>query len=151
MAAILIGGGQSLMRAQAQDSADAAIQRVRFGEGLEKIREKLELTDDQIAQMREVVVAEKETLKNLLSRFQQNRGALRKLVQSANATESAIRNAAAKVASVEADLAVERHKLYSKLSPILTQEQRDKLKEFQDKVDDFFDLALLRLGQKAEQ
>jgi Spy/CpxP family protein refolding chaperone len=73
---------------------------------------------------------------------------LRDAIQSSGATEASVRAAAAKVATVEADLAVERLKLYGRISPILTADQREQVKQFQSKIDDFLDGAINRLSER---
>ena len=84
----------------------------------------------------------------LLSQLHEARVGLREAIQAADANETTVRAASAKVASVEADLAVERLKLYGRISPILTAEQRDQVMEFQTKLDDFVDNIIRHLGER---
>ncbi|HXP60120.1 MAG TPA: Spy/CpxP family protein refolding chaperone [Dongiaceae bacterium] len=114
----------------------------------ERIRERLGLTDDQVAQIKAQLQPEPEPLKDLLLRLHEAKGALRRSIHSSDATEAAIRSVAAKVGEVEADLAIERHKLYGKVSAILTAEQREQITEFQEKLDDLLDTAIERLSQR---
>ena len=115
----------------------------------ERIRERLGLTDDQVAQIKAQLQPERETLTDLILRLHDAKGALRRSIHSSDATEAAIRGVAAKVGEVEADLAVERHKLYGKVSTILTADQRQQIAEFQEKLDDLLDTAIERLSQRA--
>ena len=115
---------------------------------LERAKEKLGLTDQQMADLQAALDAERETAKALVLKLHDARIALREAIQSSTATESSVRAAAAKVAGVEADLAVERFKLYGKINPVLTSEQRAQVKQFQGKIDDFLDNAIVRLGHR---
>ena len=124
--------------------------RAARGQFLERAKEKLGLTDDQAAQIKNALLAEKDTLKGLISKLHDARTGLREAIQASNATETTVRAASAKVAAVEADLAVERLKLFGKISPILTEEQRAKIKEFQSRLDDFVDGAIDRLGERLD-
>ena len=115
----------------------------------ERIRERLALTDDQVAQIKAQLQPERESLRDLILRLHEAKGALRRSIHSSDETEAAIRGAAARVGEVEADLAVERHKLYGKVNAILTADQREQITEFQEKLDDLLDTAIERLSQRA--
>lgn len=73
---------------------------------------------------------------------------MREAIHDANATESSVRAAAKKVGEVKTGLAVKRFKIYGKRNPILTAEQRDKLKKFEGRMDDFVDSAIKRRGER---
>jgi Spy/CpxP family protein refolding chaperone len=118
------------------------------GHLLERAKEKLGLSDTQVAQIKGVFKADKDNLTGLLTRWHEARAGLRSAIQAADATETSVRAASAKVAAVEADLAVERLALFGKISPILTGEQREKLGELQARVDDFVDGLIHRLGER---
>ncbi|MGO8675283.1 MAG: Spy/CpxP family protein refolding chaperone [Limisphaerales bacterium] len=152
-AAVLIAAASSPAPAQ---TADAPASRPpAWALIFERIRESLALTDDQVAQIKAQVQPEREALKDMIARLREAKVQLRRSIHSSDANEAAIRTAAAKVAEVEADLAVERHKLYGKINPILTAEQRAKIVEFQDRLDDVLDTAInplsRRLGDQAGQ
>jgi Spy/CpxP family protein refolding chaperone len=123
-------------------------QRSLRGHWLERAQEKLGLTDDQVDKIRVELRAEKATLKGLISNLHDARAGLRQAIQAPDATEMSVRGASAKVAGVEAELAVERLKLYSKISPILTSEQLEKVKEFRAKMDEFAARAIERIGDR---
>ena len=55
-----------------------------------------------------------------------------------------------KVASVEAGWAVERMKLYGKIAPILTDQQRRKIAGFERRADNFAGGAIARLGERSD-
>jgi Spy/CpxP family protein refolding chaperone len=146
VAAVLAAGGVFVFHAQAAENA--APQRPLRGHFLQRAKEKLGLSDEQVAQIKTQLASEKDTLKNLISKWHDARVNLRSTIQAPDATEASVRAASAKVAAVEADLAVERLKLFGKLSPILTADQREKVKEFQSRVDDVIDNAISRIGER---
>jgi Spy/CpxP family protein refolding chaperone len=144
-ATALTAGGLIVLKTHAAEATPAQGFR---GEFLERAKEKLGLTDEQVTEIKTQLAGEKETLKSLLTKWHDARMGLREAIQASDATESSVRVASAKVAAVEADLAVERLKLFSKIGPILTADQREKVKEFQSKIDDFLDHAINRIGER---
>jgi periplasmic protein CpxP/Spy len=128
-AAAIIAGG--LTSAPAQDTNSVAGTGPRHGHVLRRIAEKLNLTDSQKSQIKAVWAGEKDTLKSLSGRLRDARKNLRAAIHANDANEADVRAASAKVAGVEADLAVERMKLYGKIAPILTDEQRRKIAGFE--------------------
>jgi Spy/CpxP family protein refolding chaperone len=144
-AGALAASGLMVLKTQAAE-ANAPHAFQGGGRFLERVKEKLGLTDEQVSEIKTQLAAEKDTLNSLITRWHDARVALREAIQAPDATEASVRVAASKVAAVESDLAVERMKLFSKINPILTAEQRDKVKEFQSRIDDFLDNAVNRLG-----
>jgi Spy/CpxP family protein refolding chaperone len=118
---------------------------------LQRIAEKLDLTADQKFQIKTILRGYKDTLQNLLGQLHEARKNLRETIQTADANESSVRAASAKVAGVEADFAVERMKLYGKIAPVLTDEQRQKISEFTQRADDFADSVIARIGDGLAQ
>ncbi len=116
------------------------------GKILQRIAERLDLTADQKAQIQSVLADDKDTLQSLLGQLHTARINLRAAIRASDASESAVRTASAKVAGVEADLAVERMKLYGKIAPILTDEQRQKLSTMEQHMDEFVDNVIARIG-----
>ncbi|MFZ0829122.1 MAG: Spy/CpxP family protein refolding chaperone [Verrucomicrobiia bacterium] len=144
-AAILVGG---LISALAQNPSDSAAgPGPGPGQILQRIAKKLNLTDDQQAQIKAVLIADKGTLAGLFGQLHEARRNLREAIHAGDANEAAVRAASAKVASVEADFAVERMKLYGKIAPILTDEQRRKIADFEQRLDSLVGGAIARLGE----
>ena len=141
-AAIAAGG---LTNASAQTATNAAPVHGRF---LQRVAGRLNLTDGQKAQIKSVLSGQKDTLTTLLGQLHQARMDLRAAIQSSNANETSVRAAAARVAAVEGDLAVERMKIYGKIAPILTDEQRQQISEFEQRADDFVDGLIARIGDR---
>ena len=143
-AALLIACGFTSARAQNTNDAVAGP-----GAGHERLWQRLgarlELTDAQKAQLKTIWSGEKGNVKSLIGRLHAARKNLRAAIHAGDANETTVRAAAAKVAAVEADLAVERMKLYSQIAPILTDEQRRKIAGFEQRLDGAIGRAARRL------
>lgn len=134
--------GLIVFKAHAQgNNPDTAIGSGRLAE---RAKEKLGLTDEQLAQIKDVFRSEKAAILSLLTRLRDARGGLRDAIRSTDANENSVRAASARVATVEADVAVERMKVFRQISPILTDEQRTKLAALQSKLDGFIDQSISR-------
>ncbi|HXR48018.1 MAG TPA: Spy/CpxP family protein refolding chaperone [Candidatus Limnocylindrales bacterium] len=118
------------------------------GRFFQRIAERLNLTDDQKAQIKTILRSEKDTLKPLVSSLHAARKNLRAAIRAGDANETTVRAASARVAAVEADLAVERMKIFAKIAPILTDEQRQQISEFEQHADDFTDRAIARASDR---
>lgn len=118
------------------------------GQFFQRLAQRLNLTDDQKAQIKTVLRAEKDTLTTLRGQLHAARENLRATIQACDANETAVRAASAWVAAVEADLAVERMKIYGKIAPILTNEQRQQLSDFEQRADAWVDRAIARAGER---
>jgi Spy/CpxP family protein refolding chaperone len=149
MAAAIIAGG--LTSAPAQDTNDSAAgTRPGHGQILQRIARKLNLTDDQKSQIKAVLSVDKDMLKSLFGQLHDARKNLRAAIRANGTNESAVRAASAKVASVEADLAVERMKLYGKIAPLLTDEQRRKIADFEQRFDNVVGGAIARMDERSD-
>jgi Spy/CpxP family protein refolding chaperone len=100
---------------------------------------KLALSDQQKAQMKEVFKKNQPQVKPIFTKLIAEKREMRALIQSGNADEAAIRAQAAKVAGVEADLAVQRAQMAKQFRAILTPEQIEKFKAIQKERDAKFD------------
>ena len=129
-------------------AADGVAPVTPHGRIAQRLAEKLNLTADQKAQIKAVLSGEKDTLMPLLGQLHDARKGLRAAIHASDANETAVRAAAAKVAAVEGDLAVERMKIYGKIAPILTDEQRQQIADFEQRADNFVDSALERIGER---
>ena len=146
MAGSLCLGGLAVFKAHAAEQSSSG--RSGRGRFLERAKEKLGLSDDQVSQIKAQLLAEKGNLKDVISKLHDARVSLRDAIQASDATEASVCAASAKVAAVESDLAVERLKLFGKIGPILTDDQREKVKEFQTKIDDYLDGAISHIGER---
>ena len=144
-AAIIVGGLTTALAQKANDAATGT--GPGHGRILQRLAKKLNLTDDQKSQIKAVLVTDRDALKTLLGQLHDARQGLRAAIRASDANESAVRAASAKVASAEADFAVERMKLYAKIAPILTDEQRRKISDLEQRADSLVAGALARLGE----
>jgi Spy/CpxP family protein refolding chaperone len=152
-AAVAVGGGM-LVKAQASDTNDVAgVTAPRLGHGLfmGRLRSQLGLTHEQVTTIKGDLAADRTTLTTLLTALHDARISLRETIRKPGATEEDIRAASARVASVEADFAVERAKLYGKISPVLTPDQLAKMDELQQRADDMVDGAIAGFGRRIAQ
>jgi Spy/CpxP family protein refolding chaperone len=144
-AAALTVGGVFICTSLAADNFTTAATPPR-GQILKRIAEKLNLTGDQKSQIKTILGGEKDTLKNLLGQLHDARKNLRAAIQAGDANENSVRAASANVAGIESDLAVERMKLYGKIAPVLTGEQRRQISDFTQRADEFVDNAIANIG-----
>lgn len=143
LAAAVIVGGLLVAHAQTTDRHGGPFGR---GSVLARVARQLQLTTDQKTQIKAILVAEKEPLVALISQLHEARIQLRAAIQADQATEASVRAAAAGVAAVEADLAVERLKLHNQIYPLLTPGQKEKLGVMEDRMDTFVDGVIDRIG-----
>jgi Spy/CpxP family protein refolding chaperone len=149
LAAVLVAGGLWTLQAQVTDKTSAS--SAAHGRLLERMKQKLGLTDDQATQIKAVLKADKDTLTTQLTRLHDARTELRSAIQASDASEASVRAASAKVAAAEADLAVERLRLHGKIVPILTEEQREKLGQLQSRMDEVVDRAINRVNERLSE
>jgi len=131
-------------RAAQSASADGSTR----GKWRERVKEELNLTDNQVAQIKAQLQSERGILLVVMKRMHEAQAGLRAEIQRPGATDASVRAAAARVSAVESDLAVERLRLYEKISPILTPDQRAKLAHMQEGIDELVGHALERAGSK---
>jgi Spy/CpxP family protein refolding chaperone len=124
--ALLIAGGSAMVFAQGPGPRGP-----RGGPGLGgglPLRE-LSLTEAQRTQVQQLVEKHREGTRVLMERAQKARAAQRQAVDAIPTNESAIRTAAAAVAEVEADLAVQQAQLQNEIFNLLTPEQQQQLQK----------------------
>jgi protein CpxP len=92
-------------------------------------------TDEQKAQVKVILRKYQPTAGPLIQQVVTERRALRDAIRAETIDETAIRAQAAKVASLEADLAVQRAHVAHDIRAVLTPEQLQKLKDMQTDVD----------------
>jgi Spy/CpxP family protein refolding chaperone len=147
LAAGVAVGGVMVVRAQSTGAGQSGPGLGRGGL-LAQFAGRLDLTADQKAKIKAVMASERETLTGLLTTLHQARAGLRTTIQTADASENEVRGAAAKVASVEADLAVERAKIYGRIRPMLTAAQLDRIGGAQQRVDELVDGVIVAFNQR---
>jgi protein CpxP len=100
--------------------------------------------------MRETFKKNQPAMKPIFTKLINEKRALRNLIQSGTANEAAIRAQAAKVAGVEADVAVQHAQMAKQFRAILTPEQIEKFKAAQKEHDSKFDKIREHMGEKYE-
>lgn len=108
----------------------------------------LGLSSDQKSQIKVVLQKYEPTLQPLVQQLVAERRALRADVQAATVDEPAIRTEAAKVAALEADVAVQRAHVAHDIRGLLTPEQIQKFKDMQAARDARFDEARQRFANR---
>ncbi|UFS72759.1 Spy/CpxP family protein refolding chaperone [Geomonas sp. RF6] len=111
---------------------DCRFEKGKGGEHfLKRLTKELNLNEKQAAQVKGAFEKKHATMKPLLDNLRNERQQLRTLIHSGNADEKAIRAQSARVAAVEADLAVLKGQGAKELMSILTPEQQKKFKTLQ--------------------
>jgi Spy/CpxP family protein refolding chaperone len=99
------------------------------GHMIERIFERLDLTDDQQEAVHNTMMGHREQTRQLHEEKIAKRRALGQAIHADFFDESAVRQAAADVAAVDADLAVMRAQMFQEINKVLTAEQRERMKE----------------------
>jgi periplasmic protein CpxP/Spy len=103
-----------------------------------KLAKELGLNDQQKSQAQTILKASRAQNKPYFQALMTERHKMKDLMLSGQADEAAVRAQSAKIASAEADLAVQRAKEAKQLLALLTPEQVSKLKTILDKRDQKF-------------
>lgn len=96
-----------------------------FEERMAKI---LRLSETQQSQIKAVFDSERETVKPLFDKMQKSRAQIQLLVETPAFDEAAVRAAAHAQAAIETELIVSRARVENRIHGLLTQEQRELLK-----------------------
>lgn len=95
----------------------------------------LGITGTQTAQIHDILHAAQPALQPLIDSLVQGRRALHTTIQTTPVNEQAIRAQAAKVATLEADLAVQRAYLHEKIQALLTPDQIQRIRQVEAAVE----------------
>ncbi|MFN7138256.1 MAG: Spy/CpxP family protein refolding chaperone [Limisphaerales bacterium] len=120
------------------------------GQIIQRIISELDLSEEQVEKIKEELRAERENVEPLLKQLHEARKELRETIQS-GADEQAVRAAHAKVAAVEADMAVQRAKVRAKIVPHLSEEQLQKMKRLEARFEDYAENAVRNYGRRFEK
>ena len=115
---------------------------------LKKMARELGLSPQQKQQVQDIFKKNKPQAQPLFQNLVTEKRALRALIQAETIDEAAIRAQSAKVAAIQADLAVQRAQTAQELRTVLTPEQIEKFKAIQQKRDQRMDKFRDRAGQK---
>ena len=106
---------------------------------LKKLAAALALSPQQKQQVKDIFEENRTRMQPIVEQLDTERRVLRELVQSASFDEAAIRAQAAKVAPLEADMLVQRARMWHEVHGILTPEQVKKLRAIREKKERRFD------------
>ncbi len=143
LAAAIVAGGLLIAHAANPDRSPGL---GGHGPLLPRLARKLALTGDQRQQIKAVLVADKDPIISVLTRLHDAHKQLREAIEADHATADSVRAAAAQVAAVEADLAVERLKLHDQIVPLLTPDQKLKVVVLEDQFDTFLDGVIAKIS-----
>lgn len=99
------------------------------GRMMERLFERLDLTDDQKEAVHNTMLENREQTQALHEERIAKRRALGQAIHADFFDENAVRQAAADLAAVDADLAVRRAQMFQKINKVLTPEQRERMKD----------------------
>jgi len=142
VAALTVGGFFTFLACA--DPAQAVPAKGHFQKQLAR----LGVTGDQKAQVKAILRKYQPTAGPLVQQVVTERRALRDAIRSDTIDETAIRAQAAKVASLEADLAVQRAHIAHDIRAVLTPDQLQKLKDMQVNADARVDRVLHRIANR---
>lgn len=108
-----------------------------MGFAMGRLVERLDLTEAQRDEIHGVLEARREAGAGAREEMRAARKALFEQIHAEETDEGAIRQAAADVAALEADLAVERSLTLQEVRNVLTPEQRAEARQFFDEMKDF--------------
>ena len=91
----------------------------------------LDLSDAQKQQVRDIMQRHRQQSQPVMDRLQQAMQAQRAAINAVPVNEAAVRQAAAALAAVEADMAVDQARMHSDIFSILTVEQQEKAKQLE--------------------
>jgi protein CpxP len=111
--------------------------RGMFGEGrmLGFFAHRLDLTDAQQAQIKDILAKEKPALKPLFQQLAQSHQQMRQLEESGAFDEAQVRALANQQSQTMAELIVQKARIKSEMVQVLTPDQKAKFKEMMDKRD----------------
>ncbi|NJD92364.1 MAG: periplasmic heavy metal sensor [Geobacter sp.] len=121
------------------------------GKHFRKMASELGLSAEQNRAIKDIFKKNRPLAAPLLKQLATERRVLRTLIQAETVDEAAIRAQSAKVAAVEADLAVQRAHGAQEIRKVLTPEQIQKFKAIQEKRDSKLDRFISRSERKLEQ
>jgi Spy/CpxP family protein refolding chaperone len=141
---ILTVGGFFAFLAHADTTNNVGFSKGRFELRLKQ----LGVTPDQKAEVKTILRKYQPTVGPLIKQVVTERRALRDTIHAATIDETAIRAQAAKVASLESDLAVQRAHVSHDIRAVLTPDQLQKVKKMEVDVDARIDGFLYRVANR---
>jgi len=145
IAAVTVGGFFAfLAHADTTTNDTGFLAKGRFAKALAQAG----VTADQRTQIKLILRKYQPTVGPMIQQIVTQRRTLRDTIRAENIDETAIRAQAAKVASLEADLAVQRAHVAHDIRGVLTPDQIQKLKDMQANADARFDEFLQHVANR---
>ena len=91
----------------------------------------LDLSDAQMAQMKDILTKEKPTIQPLMQQLRQGHQQMQQLEQAGAFDEAKVRTVATQQSQVMTELIVQKERIKSELMTVLTQSQKDQLAKLQ--------------------
>jgi len=114
------------------------------------LRAELNITEDQQAEIREIIKNHKSEILTVAEKFVEKKRALREAVLAEKRDEVAIRRAANELGKSIADVAVLASQIASEVRPVLSAEQIEKLKKFNTDKDNSIDNWLKEMSNSVQ-
>ena len=115
------------------NQVEAGYKRGGRGFNVDRMAQRLDLTDDQRTQLQAVLAAAKPRMSDLRSELQASRKKLRELMQTSPIDEAEVRNIAETQGDLKADMIVLRAQQRAEINAVLTDEQRTQWVEMRGK------------------
>lgn len=137
-------GKRNRMRPDRQGRGD----RMRGAGGLGRVGSQLDLSDEQRTTIQDLLKEARPELQPLLEKVGDQRKALAIAAEATPVDEAAIRAQASGLATLEADLAIEKAKIFSKIKATLTPQQVERLSTLEGASEQLLRGALSRMGNR---
>jgi Spy/CpxP family protein refolding chaperone len=123
----------------------------RGGFGFGRMAEKLNLNDEQKAQIKQITDAEKTKVEPIFAALKENHQKLEALTADGSFDEAKVQALATEQGNISAQLIVEKERTKSQIFQILTPEQREQAKQFKDGMKDKFKGKFKNRGGKTTE
>ncbi|MGC2235084.1 MAG: Spy/CpxP family protein refolding chaperone [Pyrinomonadaceae bacterium] len=118
------------------------------GGGFGRMAEKLNLSDEQKAQIKQITEAEKTKVEPIFAALKENHQKLEDLTADGSFDEAKVQALATEQGTLSAQLIVEKERTKSQIFQILTPEQREQAKQLKENMKDKFKDGFKRRGDK---
>jgi len=121
------------------------------GFGFGRMAEKLNLNDEQKAQIKQITDAERTKVEPIFAALKENHQKIEDLTSDGSFDEAKIQALATEQGNLSAQLIVEKERVKSQIFQILTPEQREQAKQFKDGMKDKFKGKFKNRGGKTTE
>ncbi len=136
IALVTLSIGSVLVFAQRGGGGDDFGRGGRGGFLFGRLAKELNLSDEQKAQIKQIMDAEKEKVQPIFESLKENRQKMEALTADGNFDETKVKQLADEQGSLTALMIVEKERIKSQIFQILTVEQREKAKAMKEKFEE---------------